>query len=276
MKTVFKSFWLAGALFVGCSTSENPFQKYYQDNTLGKVLETEPYSGNTKIYSSNNLEKDIRNIYRDGYLIIGSSAFNSGTHNPSLLTKHAKHVGADIVLLKSSYAGTFQGSAPVLQYVPPITSTTKSVGAVEVNSWGSGGISQGTGVYASQSATIVPGHFNTSLETFQYQRYEYSAAFFRKMRPTVFGVISRPLTTEMRQKLESNLGVHVWVVRNDSPAYLSGILEDDILVKFNREPILSVQDFSAKVRGAAGQKVTVTVWRSGKEIEIHSTLNPLR
>lgn len=257
----------------GCANLDNPYQKFYQDNISGKNLEIEPFSGSTKIYSSKNIDQDIRNIYRNGYSVIGSSSFRSGPQNNSGLSQQAKEVGADIVLVKNTDAGSFHGSAPILQYNPSTTSSTTSTGIIEMNSWGANGNSSGVATYSGQATTTTPGSFSTMMVPVNYQLYDHTAFFFRKMRPPVFGVLARPLTLEMKQKLGSNLGVYVWVVRDGSPAYLNNILEDDLLIKFNGGPVISVADFASKVREASGQKVDVTIWRAGNEKLFSLTLN---
>ena len=270
---MFCSVVLCISLFQGCANLDNPYQKFYQDNIRGKNAEIEPYSGSSKIYSSKDSDQDIRKIYRDGYLLIGTSAFRSGPQNDSGILQQSKEVGADIVLVKSSYAGNFRGTAPILQYNPSTTSSTTSTGTLEMNSWGANGSSSGVATYNGQSTTTTQGSFSTQMVPVNYQLYDYTAFFFRRMRPPVLGVLAHPLNSEMKQKLGSNLGVHVWVVRDGSPAYLNNILEDDLLIKFNGEPVLSVADFSSKVRESSGKKADVTVWRAGKEKTFSIMLN---
>jgi hypothetical protein len=69
---------------------------------------------------------------------------------------------------------------------------------------------------------------------------------------------------EIRQQLERNTGVFVWIVMNDSPAFNANVLEGDVILKFNGEDVTSASDFVEKCAKLAGQKVEVEIWRNGQ------------
>jgi predicted metalloprotease with PDZ domain len=137
---------------------------------------------------------------------------------------------------------------PLLQYNPGQTSTTSSSGTVNANAWGSGGYAYGTGNYYGTSTTTTPGTFSTQVIQTTVQRYQYQTGFFRKSKgPPISGVIPLPLPPEMREKLQRNTGVVVWVVRYDSPAFKANILEGDVILKIGGEDVISLADYIQKM-----------------------------
>lgn len=194
----------------------NAFSQFYQDKVGASITNLSPYSGNTKIFTSSNTTNDIKELNRNGYWLIGVSAFQGPLQSQDAVMVQANKVGADVVLLSSAYL-------------------------------------------RSQQVTVV--------------RFQYVAGFFRKIRPPIFGIIGIPLPSEIRQQLERNTGVFVWVVANDSPAFNANILEGDVILKMNGEDVMSVADLTKKNVMFAGQKIDVEIWRNGQFKTISVQLN---
>jgi hypothetical protein len=268
---------LCGLLnLTGCITTPNGFSKFYQDNAGTGITNLAPYSGSTKIYTPANLTNDVRDLYRNGYSLIGVSAFQGPPQANGALMSQAKKVGADIVLISSAYLGSQQAAVPWIQYNPGQTYTTTSSGTVNANVWGSGGYAYGTGNYYGTSTTTSPGTFNTQIIPVTVHQYQYEAAFFRKMPRPILGVLPQPLPPEIRQQLERNTGVYAWIVRDNSPAFAANILEGDVILKLNGEDVISVDDYIAKYTRLAGEKVDVQIWRNGQIKSISLQLNSNR
>jgi hypothetical protein len=106
-------------------------------------------------------------------------------------------------------------------------------------------------------------------------QYKYDAGFFRKTKPPVLGLIGIPLPSGIRQQLERNTGVLVWIVKNDSPAFNANILEGDVILKMNDENVMSVADLIKKDMTFAGQKVDLEIWRNRQFKTISVQLNNL-
>lgn len=221
-----------------------------------------PYSGTTKVFSASNPTNDVKDLYRNGYWLIGVSAFEGPPQSDGALMSQAKKVGADVVLLSSAYLGSSQAAVPWIQYQPGQTYTTTSSGTVNANAWGSGGYASGTGNYFGTSTTTTPGTFSTQVIPVTVHRYQYEAGFYRKTKPALLGVCAQPLPPELRKRLERNTGVIAWVVVAGSPAFAANILEGDVLLRINGVDFVSVEDFVEKVTGFAGQKVELEIWRN--------------
>src|SRR6188474_1520539 len=100
MKTIV--ILLSIALLSGCAT--NYVSQYYRDHTAG-VPKTQldqhlmPYSGVTKIFSTNDHERDGAVLAQRGYIVLGESSFEGGVSvTDAQLMEQGKKVGADIVL----------------------------------------------------------------------------------------------------------------------------------------------------------------------------------
>jgi len=104
-------------------------------------------------------------------------------------------------------------------------------------------------------------------------RLQFEAGFLRKMKTPILGIIAIPLPSEIRQKLERNTGVLVWIVNNDSPAFNANILEGDAILNMNGEDVMSVADLMKKKAMFAGKKVDVGIWRNGQFKTISVQLN---
>ena len=125
-------------LITGCATIPNGFSQFYQDRAGAGITNLPPYSGSTKVFvQSANPTNDIKELYRNGYALIGFSAFEGPPQTQDMLMSQAKKIGADVVLYSSVYLGSQQAAVPFLQYHPGQTYTTTSSGTVNANAWGS-------------------------------------------------------------------------------------------------------------------------------------------
>ena len=62
-------------------------------------------------------------------------------------------------------------------------------------------------------------------------------------------------------------------VEKDSPAEQSGLKVNDIIIGFNKEPIINLAIFQRKLLALIpGQEIHLTIFRDGKTFEITSTL----
>lgn len=109
--------WLLLALFAltsltGCVTTQNGFAQFYQDFAGVNITNLPPYSGSTKIHSTSNPTNDVKELVRNGYWMIGASAFQGPAQADNALMTQAKKVGADVVLVTSGYLGSSQAAVP--------------------------------------------------------------------------------------------------------------------------------------------------------------------
>lgn len=274
-ETIFVLFGLAALInLTGCMTTPNGFSQFYQDSVGGNTSRLQPYSGSTKIFTaSSHPTDDVKNLFRNGYIEIGASAFTGPSQSDGALMSQAKKVGADVILVSSAYLGSQQAAVPWIQYHPGQTYTTASSGTVNANAWGSGGYAYGTGNYFGTSTTTTPGTYSTQVIPVTVHRYQYEAVFFRRGKPPILGVVAEPPSQEVRQRLERNTGVVVWVVLVGSPAFDANILDGDVILKINGDNVTSVKDYSEKLTRLAGQTIDLDIWRNGQSKTVSVKLN---
>jgi hypothetical protein len=267
------------ALLTGCAI--DPVAEYYQD--LTKQM---PVSIQQKLLPPTNAEpqvvqttlgeqskKDARNLMEQGYVMVGEVDFSGPAVTQSELVQQAKKSGADIVLFTVDFMGTQEGVRPLITYQPGQTSTTSEFGTVNANAYGSGGYASGFGTYSGTATTTSSGTFNTQYVPYQYNVYQSTAAFFRRMKPTLLGARLTPIPDNLRQSLQRNTGAYVDMVIQDSPAFRANILEGDIIIQIADKPVAMPQDLIGILPQYAGQKVPMKVLRSGKELDIDVQLN---
>jgi len=266
-RTVSKTVFILSIFIsiVGCvsGSRSSGYKQFYSDKIGVQVTNCLPYSGVTKIYTSQDLARDIKEAYRNSHYMIGQAAFTGPAQSDADLLTQGKLVGADLVLVYSLHLGSEQRMVPWVTYHPGQSITTTMSGNVSANAWGSGGNVYGSGNYNGTATTTTPGTYSTQAMPVTVHTYQYQAAFFRKHKPLLFGVFGRPTNEDIRKKLEINTGVIAELVETGSPAFSANILEGDVLLKMNGE-VLSSGDLSVKSRKFNGQNVEIEIWRNGE------------
>lgn len=265
---IFIPFVSLTVVLAGCS---NPFRQNYQ-SMLDKwpqsksMLMQNPETAEPRLITSEDMKSDALAMLENGYLLIGKSKFKSPPIDEKQALDQAKKVGADVVLVKSEYVNTLTQSVPITDWIPEKKITTTERATFQEN--------------PSAQPSIALREVTQTLQGESYTRYvpkstdyfEYSTSFWKKSKPTMFGVLVQPLDNATKKRLQSNRGVIVKVVVNKSPAYNADILRDDIIIQFADEPVADPDDFFDKIKKHAGQKVTVKVIRDGTTRDITLTL----
>jgi hypothetical protein len=223
--------------FTGCASRNNSFTQFYKDKAGAEMTNLPAYSGSTRILTTSNAVNDAKDLYRDGYTLLGFSDFEGPRLTDGGVRFQAKQVGADVVLVSRAYLRTETPPTP----------------------WPSRMNSMGMFTAPGIPVTV--------------RVYQYQAGFFRRGRPAILGVFYRAAPSEIRQKLERNTGVFVFVVRNGSPAFNANLLEGDVILKTDGEDVMSEADMREKLNKLAGRKVELEIWRDGRFKTISVQLN---
>ncbi|MFP5498637.1 MAG: PDZ domain-containing protein [Gammaproteobacteria bacterium] len=201
---------------------------------------------------------------RKNYIAIGSSAFNSAQTIPAMLAvQQGKTVKADLVVIRSpEYSGSYATSTAVVK--PATTITESSAMIVGAN---------------GQKNAVIKGNKTTYATTTDYvptteHRANYAAVYFIKQK-SIFGARTADLTTQERQERQSNFGVKVTTIIDDSPAYNADILVGDILENMDGEKITNATHLSSMLEEKSGKTVQITYTRNGKAITKAIKLNKL-
>ncbi|MBO6801626.1 MAG: PDZ domain-containing protein [Balneola sp.] len=251
-------------LFSGCAP--NPFSKFYYDQTGGvditEIPTIELSEDTPQVYRGNNVENDIQVMLERGYTMVGYSSFNSGNAKMRQAISQGKSVHAETIVMYSQYTNTASGAIP-LTLPETETTTTNTSGSV----YGSGGY----GTYSGTETTTTYGSSTTYIP-YNVNRYDYLATYWVKIKPPIFGVHYRDLNTSERQALETNKGIVITAVVNNSPAFLSDILKGDILKQFGSVEIINSESFQKAIQQYKGDTIQIEFLRKGQSRKASVTL----
>ncbi|MDO8734487.1 MAG: PDZ domain-containing protein [Elusimicrobiota bacterium] len=212
------------------------------------------------------MKDDSMDMLENGYLLIGKSTFKSPPLNEEQALDQAKKVGADIVLTKKEYVGTVTESVPMTEYLPDRRNTTRAQSTYQTNP------SALPSIAITEVTQTISGESYIQYVPKSTDYFNYSATFWKKTKPPIFGVLARNLDEETKKRLQTNRGVIVKVVVRKTPAFNADILRDDIITQFNGQSVTDPEDFFDKIKTHAGQQVTVKVIRDGTLRDITLTL----
>lgn len=199
-----------------------------------------------------------------GYIMIGHSAFNSGgNESEAAAVKQGQLVGADLVLiLNPKYTGSITSSIPI---TTPTTTTSYTTGSA--TAYGAGGP-----VTAYGNATTTTYGSKTTYVPMTVHRSDYGAVYFVKQRFN-FGAFTRDLNEIERQELQTNQGVVVLTIVNDTPAFRADVLLGDVIAAIDGITVPNVEGFARMIGERKGKAITVTLVRKGHRIDKPVQLN---
>nr|WP_255612527.1 PDZ domain-containing protein [Alcanivorax sp. 1008] len=111
-------------------------------------------------------------------------------------------------------------------------------------------------------------------KTYSYRRYNQKAYFFVKtIKKYRVGVLWKGLSADDRIRYKRNTGALIDVVYHGSPAFKANIVENDIVIQIDLNPIASVADAQKALRSVPDDQASVIfkIVRDGKirDIEVH-------
>jgi hypothetical protein len=255
-----------GLFLSGCASG---YKKFYQPNpyTEASVMMSRrptPPPLMPNIERSTNAEEAIKEIVSRGYSLLGSSLFNSSRpDSEKTALKFGKELKADLVLvIPPKYTGTSTTTVPL---TVPTSQTTYSSGSA--TAWGPGGP-----VTAYGSGTSTTYGTSTSYIPVTVNFYDYAAYYFIKQKIRL-GISFRDLDESERKKIQTNKGVVVISVINDSPAYHADIISGDIVKKFNGVVITNRDSLYNAIESNNGKIAKIDLIRNGRHLEKLIKLN---
>lgn len=243
----------------GC-VNNNPYTAYYSDlsgttpEIIAKIRATPPPE---TPFVDHVTPKDgqarLDAWTRKGYMAIGKSSFNSSAYVPEkFAVEQGKAVKADLIVLRDpEYSGSYTTSTAVIK---PTSSTIFESALITDSKGRKSSTIQGTGTTYSTTTDYVP--------TTEH-RANYAAVYYINQTST-FGVRTKDLTEEERKKRQSNFGVKITTVIDDTPAYNADLLSGDILESFDGQRIKNINTLGIMIEERSGKKVEVTFSRDDK------------
>ncbi len=247
---------LISSFMVICSGCLNPYSQYYTDHTGGQnvLLNAEnvvPYV-EPQLREGFESDKDAKEMWENGYGLIGISSFNGPEINQKQAIAQAKNVHAEIVIVYSQYTSTETGNVPI---TTPTTQTSYTSGNI-----------YGTGGMANYSGTTTTYGTQTTYMPYSVQKYDYYASYWIKMQPPSLGICFEDLTDELRRKIGSNKGVCITIVMKNSPAFRADLLNGDIVRKIDEIEVIDSTHLKEMIATRKGQLIKLEIFRDGQTI----------
>jgi hypothetical protein len=259
---------LVASILTGCASGYSSFYKPAEGATAEAISSiratTPPAMPILERSAPGNPDAVVAAYAKRGYVVIGTSMFNSG-HNESeeAALKQGKSVGADLVLvLNPQYTGTVTSSIPLTM---PTSTTSYSSGTATaygpngtVNAYGN----STTTTYGSKT-TYIPMSVNRS---------DYGAVYFVK-RTFNLGAFVRDLNDTERQELQTNHGVIVLTIVDDTPAFNADVLPGDVITAIDGVSVSNQAGFQSMLGARKGKLVSFSLVRRGQPVEKSIQLN---
>lgn len=243
-------------ILVACASSHKEFYKPVDAKTLPDV-QLLGKGELPKIFSTNDMERDVKIALSRGYSNIGVSSFNGEATSEKEVVEQAKTVGAVMVLVNSKFTDSRVVTTPLFL---PDNETTYHSGYVN----GTYGSANYSGTSTTYGTKVVP-------ITTNQQRYDQTAVYFAKLtKKPKFGLYLENLTPELRARFERNTGALITIVMEDSPAFLANILPGDILIEFNGAQVINAEQMLNLMRTYSpnSDKCLLKIIRNGTEKSI--------
>lgn len=158
-------------------------------------------SDNVEVIKTDKVTESYFQLLSKGYELIGTSSFNGADRSDQLAIDYAKSLGAEILLLGEAYT-----DSQIYSYSLPINA------------------------YAS-----IP-------MTNQVRRFDqYAGYFVTRVTKLKTGIYFDNLSTEEKQNYQTNTGVKILAVIDDSPAFKANIIPGDIVTKINDSALYNVE-----------------------------------
>lgn len=260
---------LAVIILSGCASGYNKFYKP-ENGATPEIISAMRVAPPPKIPLVERAAQDngpglVDAYLKRGYRLIGSAIFNSGrTESEDAAIEQGKAVGADLVLITDpQYTGSETSVMPI---TTPTTSTTYSTGSA--TAYGRGGT-----VTAYGSGTSTTYGSTTNYVPVTIHKRNYAAGYFVKSK-FIMGALVRDLSDTERKSLQTNKGVFVHLVIDESPAFIADILPGDILRSINGVSISNPSEFEKLTLKYRGNPVVFGVSRDGRSMNLPVQLNP--
>ena len=199
-----------------------------------------------------------------GYSMIGHSTFNSGRNeSEASALKQGQVVGADLVLVfNPQYTGSVTSSIPI---TTPTSTTSYTTGSA--TAYGPSGT-----VNAYGNATTTTHGSKTTYIPMTVNRSDFGAVFFVKQRFNL-GAYVRDLNDSERQELQTNQGVVVRAIVDDTPAFRADVLPGDVITAIDGVTVPNQEGFGRMTGERKGKLITITIIRRGQQLSKSIQLN---
>ena len=257
-----------------CASRNFHAENYVANIDISNVPKPEknPNGIDPLIISTENLDQDYSTLLSKGYILLGYSTFEAELDEKYNLLQQGRDVGATVVLTTNAFLGIHSTTVPLLL---PTTSTSYTNGSFSGNQNTS--YISSSGRYLGQGNSSFNGNVNAQTTTNSNQwvpmtvsksMYKQTSAFFVKTNhPFKLGLYYRDLNNEERKKFETNLGVIITTVIENSPAFYNNILPGDMIISINDTTVNGFNDFS-KILNSSQEINSIKFKRADKLLSV--------
>ncbi len=190
-------------------------------------------------------------MYESGYGLLGSAAWaGTARETDADALDQGKEIGACLVLWSADFSHVESGVSAVPVYVPG--PTVASYRKAYYNGR----------PYYYRSFYTYPGYTYYDSVPYSVRVFNYTGAFFARLRPEPLGVRTTEPPEDYMKKFDTRSGGLVTALRKDGSAFRANIFEGDIIISVNGRPFASDEALAATVR--PGEKAEVKIYRDGK------------
>lgn len=244
----------------GCT---NGYNKYYiktADLNDIKVYRENPPPKNPEVIKISNradIPSIIDNQWKNGYIGIGYSEFQSSIYW-DLIQSESRAItqGIDVSAERIFVCEPILSSTSTTSI--PISTPTTNTAYTSGNIYGDGG-------NLNYNSITTANGVNTTYVPYTINTYSFCAGYFIKENPTsvVFGVLPRELTNDEKNKVNTNKGVAVRMIKYNSPAYEYDMLVNDIILKID-DVVLDIANYKYLIESYKHKKVNLTIVRNNE------------
>ncbi len=239
---------LIAAVIAACGPNliKESYRSSLERWSTGESSRLLPPSGRVAVLSSTNIEADATRMMEDGYLLLGRSKFQSEDVDVPAARDVARELGASVVLVKAAHAKRAKEIIPVERWIGP-------------RGGGQSGADRNPG-------DSVLGEYRVTYIRRTVDYYDYSATFWAKSKPPIFGVLvegtsGETTTTDPTGQSVTGKGVVIRAVIKGSPAAQLGLRRGDIVIRLAGADISNPDQFFDTVLANKGKTVEVDVVR---------------
>lgn len=240
------SLVLAWPVAQSVAEEANPYADNYYSQRSGGVTASQ-VNQPLVVLVGKDKEADNISMLEQGFDLLGSSSFQAGDVPPSLLTEHAKKIGAEQALV----------------YVSKVSEKTAASRAKELRD-----------IAKKNGGSVDDADIKATAGT----QYNYLATYWFKLPTPLLGlhVIKLKAGQGHSDQEEAALlekGLKVVAVIQNSPAHLAGLQRGDVILSVADTAMEQAETLSKTVVAHQGQAVPIAYVRSGNAMQTTATLN---
>lgn len=232
-------------------SSGNPYRDRFERAEIVGANYLPPPAEPAIYLGTADLRTDIQTLFENGYALLGGSGVRNAT-NPELALEQGREIGAALVVVYGHFVAPPELALDVLPFPRRRTVAGQPRDATPADAIGMRLVSGGLGPD------------------------DQFATYWGRTRPSILGIVSRPLDAQEQARLarfDRRQGIVVESVANGSPAEASGIAIGDIVVAIDGRPLPDARAVPELISSLAGREVQIELIRGADVLTLSVPFN---